>query len=226
MAELIEQVKGRIVDFDEKSSEIIIRAKYGDLATLIRREYREVDITLLDSRPLSSKQRRACYEMIRNISDFSGESLQETKEFLKIQFWTSELWRTADTLFSLSDAPMSIVAAFQKWIARFIVENDIPTKMPMLSYVDDVSDYIYACLASKKCCICGRPSDLHHVERVGMGRNRDEIIHEGMEVLPLCREHHTEAHTMPDHEFFYKYHIDNGVRLDKALCKYYGLRSY
>ena len=42
------------------------------------------------------------------------------------------------------------------------------------------------------------------------------------QVLPLCREHHTEAHTMPDADFFEKYHIPGGIVLDRTLCRLYG----
>ena len=86
-------------------------------------------------------------------------------------------------------------------------------------------DYIYACLIAKKCCITGRPAELHHIDRVGMGRNRDDIIHEGMEVLPLCREMHQEAHTMSDREFFEKYHLPGGVVMDKTLCRIYKVKA-
>ena len=94
----------------------------------------------------------------------------------------------------------------------------------MLNYVDDIGDYVYSCLINRKCAICGRKAELHHVERVGMGRNRDDIIHDGMECLPLCREHHAEAHTMPDDAFFDRYHLEGGIKLDKTLCKIYGLK--
>ena len=60
---------------------------------------------------------------------------------------------------------------------------------------------------------------------VGMGRDRTDIIHEGLEVLPLCREHHREAHTMPDTDFFEKYHIPGGIILDRTLCRLYGLKA-
>ena len=58
-----------------------------------------------------------------------------------------------------------------------------------------------------------------------MGRNREEIIHEGMKVLPLCRVHHTEAHTMGKKDFIEKYHLIDGIVLDKNLCKKYKLKS-
>ena len=72
--------------------------------------------------------------------------------------------------------------------------------------------------------VCGAPADLHHIDRVGMGRDRTDMIHEGMEALPLCREHHREAHTMPDADFFEKYHIPGGIALDRTLCRLYGLK--
>lgn len=223
MADVIDRVRGKIIGYDERRGEIIIRAPYTDFATMCRREYRDVDIQLIDSRPLSDKQRRNCYAMIREISNWNGDTPEENKKFLKLDFWQGELLQVADTMFSLSNAPMSVVASFQSWLARFIVRNDVPTKKPMLDYIDDIEDFTYACLASKKCVICGKRADLHHVDAVGMGRDRDEIIHEGMNVLPLCREHHTEIHTIGRETFMDKYHI-HGVPADRTVCKIYGLK--
>ena len=220
-----ETVKGRIAGYDERTGEFIIRARYTDLPTMLRREFKECLIQPLDSRPLSDKQRRACYALLREIGNYTGMGTDPTKEYMKIKFMAEELQETGEKIFSLSNAPMSLVCAFQRFIVRFILDWDIPCNFSLLDMVDDVQDYIYSCLMNKKCCICGQHTDLHHVERVGMGRNRDEIIHEGMEVLPLCREHHTEAHTMPDEEFFAKYHLPGGIQLDKTLCRIYKLKS-
>lgn len=223
--EVIDHIRGRIVGYDEKTGEMIIRAKYDNFARWDRREYKEVDIQLIDSRPLSDKQRRNCYAMIREIADWSGDTTEDIKEALKLDFWCGELLEMADTLFSLANAPMSIVAAFQSWLARFIVRNDVPTKRPMLEYVDDIESYLYACTAAKKCPICGKRADLHHVSAVGMGRDRNEIIHEGMEVMPLCREHHTEIHTIGRDTFMKKYHLPGGITADKTICRIYGLKK-
>ena len=92
-------------------------------------------------------------------------------------------------------------------------------------YVDDIQDYVYSCLVNKKCAVCGKPADLHHIDHVGTGRDRDEIIHEGMEAMPLCREHYTEAHTIGQKTFEDKYHFDGGIILDKTLCRIYGLKA-
>lgn len=221
----MEAVRGRIVGYDERRQELLIRAPYDDWLTMTRRDYKEVLVQPIDSRPLSDKQRRMCYALLREISDYTGQGADATKEWMKIKFLSDDMEQTADKIFSLSSAPMSLVCAFQRYLIRFILEWDIPCSFPLLEYVDDVQDYIYSCLVNRKCCICGAPTDLHHVDRVGMGRDRTDIIHEGMEVLPLCREHHAEAHTMPDAAFFEKYHIPGGIVMDKTLCRMYGLKA-
>jgi hypothetical protein len=57
-----------------------------------------------------------------------------------------------------------------------------------------------------------------------MGRDRDEIIHEGLEVISLCREHHQEIHSTGKADFFKKYHINGGIEADKTICRIYGLK--
>lgn len=220
----IDVIKGRIVDID-KNGKVLIEAYYPDWRTMTRRQYTECNIQMIDGRPLSDKQRRTCYKLLREISNYTGMGLDPTKEWTKIKFLAEDLEQTGDMIFSLSDAPMSLVCAYQRFLVRFILDWDIPCSFSLLDFVDDVSAYIYACLEHKKCCICGQHTDLHHVDRVGMGGDREEIVHEGMEVLPLCRGHHMELHTIGDLEFYTVYHLSQGIILDKYLCKIYGLKS-
>lgn len=223
--DVIDRARGRITGYDERRGVVTVEVPYDDFPRMCKREYREVDVQFIDSRPLSDKQRRSCYAMIREIAEWSGDTTESVKGILKLDFWRGELLEIADTMFSLSNAPMSIVAAFQNWLARFIVRNDVTTKRPMLEYIDDVDDYVYACLISRKCPICGKRADLHHWQAIGMGRNRGSIIHEGMEVYPLCREHHTEIHSIGKADFISKYHLNpHGIIADKTICKIYKLK--
>lgn len=219
----IDRVKGKVVDV--RNGAVIIAAPYDDWQTLTRREYKECWIELIDSRPLSDKQRRACYALINAIAEHFGDGRESTKEYLKLKFLIEDLGETAGKLFSLSNAPMSLVAAFQNYLVRFILEWDVPLNFPLIDMVDDIGEYIYACLINRKCAVCGKRADLHHIDRVGIGRDRHDIVHEGMEVMPLCREHHNEIHTRGDHAFMERYHFDGGVKLDKTLCKIYKLKA-
>lgn len=220
----IDTVKGKIVKEYPEQNYALVAVPY-DWVTASHRQYKECLVQFIDSRPLSDKQRKMCYALLREISEYTGMTTERTKEIMKIKFMADDLEQTAEQIFSLSNAPMSLVCAFQRFLIRFILEWDIPCRFPLLDYVDDIPDYIYSCLIAKKCCITGRPAELHHVDRVGMGRDRADICHEGMEVLPLTSEMHLEAHTMTDQEFFEKYHLPGGIILDKTLCKIWKLKA-
>lgn len=221
----IDVVKGRIVGYDEHKGEVLIRAHYDDWMTMTKREYKNCLVQMVDSRPLSDKQRRMCYALLREIDEFTGMGAETTKEYMKLKFLVEDMENTVDALFSLSNAPMSLVCSFQRFLIRFILEWDIPCRFPLLDYVDDVDDYVYACLATKKCCICGSRAELHHADAVGMGRDRTEIIHEGMRVFPLCREHHTEIHMIGRQTFIDKYHLNHGIEADRTICRIYKLKG-
>lgn len=192
---------------------------------IIRRKVKEAHVQLIDSRPLSSEQRRMCYALIQAVSAWSGEDTQTLKELFKLQFMAENIEQLGESIFSLSDAPMSLVAGFQRFLVRFILENDVPVKRPLLEYVDDIRDYTYQCLIHKKCAVCGRRAELHHLDAVGSGRDRREIVHEGMEAISLCREHHTEIHALGVKDFMDKYHLEGGIPLDKTLCKIYRVKG-
>lgn len=125
MKTAMDVVKGKIVDIDEHGV-VTIKCLYTDWFTLIKREYKECNIQMIDSRPLSDKQRRACYALIGEIADYVGEGKDRTKEYMKLKFLAEDFGETADKIFSLSNAPMSLVCAFQKYLVSFILQWDIP----------------------------------------------------------------------------------------------------
>lgn len=215
-------IKGRILSVSEDGTAVI--AAPIDTYILTHRKVKEAYIDYIDSRPLSDKQRRMCYALINAIAEWSGETTEGTKTALKLEFWQSHIDTLADKIFSLSNAPMSLVAEFQRYLVRFIIDNDVPLKFPLLDHVDDIKDYTYACLIHKKCTICGKRADLHHIDAIGMGNDRNDVQHIGREVMSLCREHHTEIHLLGKSEFMEKYHLDGGIIADKTICRIYGLK--
>jgi hypothetical protein len=215
--------KGKVLDISENGVATVKIAI--DLNEVIRHAPQEAYVELVDSRPLSDEQRRTAYMFIKAISDWTGESLSSTKKHLKLDFIANNLESLADRMFSLANAPMSVVAEFQRYLVNFIVENDIPVNFRLYEFIDDSTHYIFCCLVNKKCAVCGKLAELHHVDAVGMGRDREEIVHEGMECISLCREHHTEAHTLGNMEFMKKYHFEGGIALDRTLCKIYKLKE-
>ena len=215
-------LKGKIKEIREDGTAVILAPI--DTYQFVHRNIKECYVDYIDSRPLSDKQRRMCYALINAIAEWSGSSTEEIKESFKIEFWAEQVETLADKIFSLSNAPMSLVASFQKFLIGFILHNDVPLKFPLLDYVDDIQDYVYQCLINKKCCVCGKRADLHHIDTVGMGNDRNEVQHLGREVMSLCRAHHTEMHASGKQDFFAKYHFESGVIADKTVLKIYGLK--
>lgn len=215
-------LKGKVVGLSEDGT-ATIKAQVP-LAQFLHREVKEVYVDMIDSRPLSDRQRRMCYALVKAIADWSGSGSEEVKEAFKLDFWAERVDSLSDKIFSLSNAPMSLVAEFQRFLVAFILTHDVPTKRPLREYVDDIEAYTYLCLVRRKCAVCGRRAELHHIDAIGMGNDRTEVQHEGREVMSLCREHHMELHTVGKSEFMTKYHLDGGVPCDKTIMKIYGLR--
>lgn len=215
-------IKGKIVDLKEDGTAVITANL--PLVQTVHRCVKEVYVDPIDSRPLSDKQRRMCYALIHAIAEWSGSSSEEIKTAFKLEFWADKVDTLADKIFSLSNAPMSLVAEFQRFLVEFILSNDVPVKRPLLEYADDIEHYTYMCLIHKKCAVCGKRSDLHHIDAIGIGNNRNEVEHLGREVMSLCREHHIEIHSVGTRDFMAKYHLNGGIKADKTILKIYGLR--
>ena len=215
-------LRGKVVALSEDGTATI--KVMVPLAQFLHRNVKEVFVELIDSRPLSDKQRRMCYALVKAIADWSGSGSEEVKEAFKLDFWAERVDTLSDKIFSLSNAPMSLVAEFQRFLVAFILTHDVPTKRPLREYVDDIEAYTYLCLVRRKCAVCGRSAELHHIDAVGMGNDRTEVRHEGRDVMSLCRDHHTELHIVGKSEFMAKYHLDGGVPCDRTIMKIYELR--
>ena len=216
-------LKGKVTDISPDGvATVKVQVPLGQF---LHREVKEVYVEMIDSRPLSGNQRRMCYAMIGAIADWAGSCTEEVKEAFKLDFWAERVDTLADKIFSLSDAPMSLVAEFQRFLVAFILTHDVPTKFPLREYVDDIEAYTYFCLVRRKCAVCGRHAEGHHIDAVGIGNDRNEVQHEGREVMSLCREHHTEIHRIGYGAFMKKYHLDGGVPADRTIMKIYGWRK-
>lgn len=185
----------------------------------------EVTVCWQDSRARSNEQIRKAWALMTEIAAFQGEDKEDVYREQKVAFSAKNLEELQGVLFGLSTATVSTARAFITMLVEIIIEYGIPTKEPLLNMVDDIQRYVYACLMHKKCAVCGRKADIHHCEgsTVGMGRNRKNIIHTGLELMPLCREHHQECHNIGQKTFNAKYHLE-GVIADETICKKVGLK--
>lgn len=223
-----EHVAGVIKDITEDGTAVIYAA-LPDLDKALLRGYGKVEIILPDGRRISPEQRRKVYALIGEVAEYvdgirNTGTIESTKKTLKIEFMLSRMEGMERRLFSLSDCDVTTAREFINFLVEFIIENDIPTRVPLFENCEDIERYVYTCLMRKKCAICGRQAELHHVDAVGTGRNRKKICHIGMRALPLCREHHTEIHAVGQEDFLKRYILEP-VRIDERIADVYGLRK-
>jgi hypothetical protein len=222
-----ERTIGHIVKIDE-SGAATITAVLPNLYHACDRKYDTVEIILPDGRRISPEQRRKIYALLGEIAEFvdgvrNAETVEDAKNVMKWEFVLKRMESQERKLFSLSDCDMTTAREFITYLIDFIVKNDIPTKVSLLEHCEDIGRYVLACMYSRKCCVCGKHADIHHIDRVGMGNDRNEIHNVGRRALPLCREHHTLIHN-DERGFLEKYHLEP-IILDKALCKKLKLRE-
>lgn len=184
----------------------------------------EVTVTWQDNRGRTADQNRKAWALMSEIADFQGQEKEATYKEQSLAFTDKYLEILQGRLFHLSTATVSEASAFITMLVEIIVENGIPTKQPLYTMCEDVEKYTYACLMNKKCCVCGKKAELHHCDgsRIGMGYNRETKPQLGAMVMPLCRVHHNEYHTIGGTAFGEKYHVVP-VTLDKRLAAKYNI---
>lgn len=239
-------IRGYIQGYDGQALTII--APFQEEELLERRNITECEIYLHDGREISPAQRNKIFALIGDITEwvsgFDKKKLafQETLAAMQLNYLiavTPENVRRQLTqnycrlcgidLFSLSSRTpetidMTTAKDFIDWLVELCVENGIPCIDTLLNRCEDIGRYLYACVANRRCAICGEKAEIHEYDRVGVGRSRRKLHHEGQRVQPLCRKHHREVDDIGQETFDRKYHME-WVRLDSHLCERLGWKK-
>ena len=171
------------------------------------------ELRLDDPRYISSRQRKAIYATVNDISDWYGDVPEYMKEILKAYF----IIEYDLNYFSLGNCSVTTARKFLDYLIEFALKHDISLSESGLERTDNIDRYLWMCLKHRKCCICGAKGELHHCtgSRIGMGNNRRKTSNTGRELISLCRKHHTEIHQKPESEFFKKYKV-HGILFQEA----------
>lgn len=165
----------------------------------------EVDIKVLDKRHISDQQRKFIFALCNDIGYYTGDDTEYIR--LLMQQYNANV--RGVEVESLSSCNMAYANGLIDTIINFCIDREIPFCKKLLeeNQYSFTARQTYSMALKRVCAVCGRRADIHHVDAVGMGRNRQKISHVGMRALPLCREHHTECHTMGEDLFIQRYHL-------------------
>lgn len=156
-----------------------------------------------DGRTISVEQRKKAYATIRDISEHTGYTPEEQKQWLKFLY----IIKTGGNYISLSDCSMDEAREFINVILEHAIENGIPLHEDAVNRTDDIGKYLYFCIKHRKCTVCGRDGEIHHEDAIGMGNDRKTIDDSNYKKICLCRTHHTIAHQMGKERFRESYKV-------------------
>lgn len=205
--------KGKVeaVRIRQDSSELRLIVD-DNLEDLRRQRCREVQVGIDDGRTISPAQRRKAYATLLDIGDYTGYAPEEIKQIMKIE----HMLRVGDQkVISLSDCTMTDAREFINTLMEYALKEGIILTESGLMRTDDIDCYLIQCIRYRRCCICGKPADIHHVDAIGMGRNRQQVDDSSHEIAALCRMHHTISHQMGWDRFADSYHV-YGIRRDRT----------
>ena len=199
-------VNGRLKEITENQTGTYLTVFIPNLQLkdyLIEKQIYGAELRMDDGRTITADQRKKIYATLKDISTYTGYPPEECKEWMKYYF----LSRTGSNYFSLSDCSIETARDFISCILEYALENGIPLSDNALNRTDDIGRYLYHCIKHKKCCICGKTGEIHHIDAIGMGRDRHQVDDSEYQKICLCRTHHTIAHQRGREEAERMYHV-------------------
>lgn len=186
-------------------------------------DIQEVRLLWQDQEEITADQRKKIFAICGEISQWSAHDPEYVRKNLTSDFLRANIERLQMSALSLAisgNCDKGTASLFITFLVEFCLENSVPTSRPLQEYADDLERYTYSALLHKRCLICGRKADLHHCTQIGAGYNRNTKPQLGALVMPLCREHHSEWHTIGRTAFENKYHAVP-VQMDKRIAGKY-----
>lgn len=182
---------------------------------------RQAELFIKDPRSFTVEQRRFTFALFQDIYSHTGQPLESLKD---IFYWQFRALTGKDiSLSNGSASTVDDVSTLDELILDFIFEWRIPFKKGYEIPPQNIQYYFYKCVMTRTCCNCGKcPADIHHVDTVGMGNNRNKIDNTNRHFMSLCRVCHTKIHVEGFTEFTNKRALI-AVKIDNQDLKRLGL---
>lgn len=161
------------------------------------------ELRIDDGRAITADQRKKIFATIADISIYTGYEPEYLRQL--ITYWFCCV--SGEDYFSLSSCSLQIARELITFIIDFALEHGVQLSDLGINRTDDIDKYLWLCLKHKKCAVCGRTGEIHHVDTIGMGANRNTVDDSNYRKICLCRVHHSEAHNIGVKSFSGKYHV-------------------
>lgn len=177
-------------------------------------EQLEVNVSLVDKRRITDRQRKYIFALLNDFCDWTGDD----SEILRLTIMNAYEKAKGIELGSLTMYSETNASELIDSITEWLLSKGFVDVQRAKEYDYKFDErQTYGMALNRICCVCGRHhADIHHVDHVGTRGNRNKISHIGLRALPLCRLHHTQAHNMDKKEFEDLHHLSPFV-IDKKM---------
>lgn len=177
----------------DAGTEVLITIPNKNIGEMFSKKHiKKAEMRFDDGRTISIEQRKKAYATIRDISAYTGYLPEEQKEWLKYLYVS----KTGNDYISLSTCTMDEAREFINVILEYAIENGVELSESAINRTDDIGRYLYFCVKSRKCAVCGQSGEIHHEDAIGMGNDRKTLDDSNHKKICLCRKHHTIAHQL------------------------------
>lgn len=177
----------------DAGTEVLITIPNKNIGEMFSKKHiKKAEMRFDDGRTISIEQRKKAYATIRDISAYTGYLPEEQKEWLKYLYVS----KTGNDYISLSTCTMDEAREFINVILEYAIENGVELSEIAINRTDDIGRYLYFCVKSRKCAVCGQSGEIHHEDAIGMGNDRKTLDDSNHKKICLCRNHHTIAHQL------------------------------
>lgn len=156
-----------------------------------KRRCKELALGVDDGRSITPAQRRKAYATLGDISNYTGYTVEAAKEIMKVE---NMLRLGQDKVISLSDCTITEAREYINTLLEYSLKEGLILAESGLKRTDDIDAYLIQCIRYRRCCICGKDAEIHHVDAIGMGNDRRHVDDSEKKIAALCRVHHTLAH--------------------------------
>lgn len=210
------ETKKALLEFYQEVNKERLRTMYsGDIRNI------EAEIIFHDPRRFSSQQRRLYWALLGDIYKWSGQSVEELHDWFKQEYAIK--FYSFVSLKDQSNSTVSEVNKLLELVLDLMFSFNVPFKDGYELLPRSESYYLYMCIKHRKCVICGKHADMHHVDAVG-NRKRSVVDHSQFRMMALCRIHHNETHSLGDTNFCNKYQV-RGIKVDYETLVNLGLMT-
>lgn len=179
------------------------------------------EIRIDDGRAITADQRKKIFATVKDIAVYTGDNPEYIRGILLYDYCA----KTGEMPFSLSNCSVSQARDYLSHIIDFVLEWNIPLTGLGIDRTEDVDRYLYSCIKFRRCAITGQANaDIHHIDAVGMGGNRNQVDHSQLRLIALSRKWHNRVHEQGGQEIFDKYKI-YGIKVDTATLKHIGIKT-